>query len=94
MATHACRNLTLKSTIEASSFSPSPLPPTSLLLPTLSFPSIFPYISIYHPIERKIPAIMPTAEGKPQTLYDKVFQDHIVDQKLDGTILLYIGAYN
>ena len=34
---------------------------------------------------------MPTAEGRPQTLYDKVFQDHIVDERLDGTILLYIG---
>lgn len=37
------------------------------------------------------PANMPTAEGRPQTLYDKVFQDHIVDERLDGTILLYIG---
>jgi 3-isopropylmalate dehydratase len=35
---------------------------------------------------------MPTAEGRPRTLYDKVFQDHIVDERLDGTILLYIGA--
>lgn len=34
---------------------------------------------------------MPTAEGGPQTLYDKVFQDHIVDERLDGTVLLYIG---
>jgi 3-isopropylmalate dehydratase len=34
---------------------------------------------------------MPTAEGGPRTLYDKVFQDHIVDERLDGTILLYIG---
>jgi hypothetical protein len=34
---------------------------------------------------------MPTAEGRPQTLYDKVFQDHIVDERMDGTILLYIG---
>jgi hypothetical protein len=34
---------------------------------------------------------MPTAEGKPQTLYDKVFQEHIVDERFDGTILLYIG---
>jgi hypothetical protein len=36
---------------------------------------------------------MPTAEGGPQTLYDKVFQDHIVDERLDGTILLYIGTH-
>jgi len=34
---------------------------------------------------------MPSAEGTPQTLYDKVLQAHIVDEKLDGTILLYIG---
>jgi hypothetical protein len=32
---------------------------------------------------------MPTAEDGPRTLYDKVFQDHIVDERLDGTILLY-----
>ena len=37
-------------------------------------------------------AKMPAAEGGPQTLYDKVFQDHIVDERLDGTILLYIGV--
>ena len=36
---------------------------------------------------------MPGAEGTPQTLYDKVFQDHIVDEKLDGTILLYIDRH-
>ncbi|KUJ10233.1 3-isopropylmalate dehydratase-like protein [Mollisia scopiformis] len=36
---------------------------------------------------------MPTAEGRPQTLYDKVFQDHIVDERLDGTILLYIDRH-
>jgi len=40
------------------------------------------------------PANMPTAEGRPQTLYDKVFQDHIVDERLDGTILLYIGNHD
>lgn len=34
---------------------------------------------------------MPVAEKTPQTLYDKVLQGHIVDEKLDGTILLYIG---
>lgn len=34
---------------------------------------------------------MPSAIEPPQTLYDKVFQDHIVDEKDDGTILLYIG---
>jgi 3-isopropylmalate dehydratase len=36
---------------------------------------------------------MPTAERAPQTLYDKVFQAHIVDEKLDGTILLYIDRH-
>jgi hypothetical protein len=34
---------------------------------------------------------MPSAVQKPRTLYDKVFQDHIVDERSDGTILLYIG---
>ncbi len=34
---------------------------------------------------------MPSADRKPRTLYDKVFQDHIVDERDDGTILLYIG---
>ena len=36
---------------------------------------------------------MPSADYKPRTLYDKVFQDHIVDERADGTILLYIGKY-
>lgn len=36
---------------------------------------------------------MPGAESTPQTLYDKVFQAHIVDEKLDGTILLYIDRH-
>ncbi|KAH8590425.1 3-isopropylmalate dehydratase [Bisporella sp. PMI_857] len=35
---------------------------------------------------------MPAVDG-PQTLYDKVFQDHIVDERLDGTILLYIDRH-
>lgn len=34
---------------------------------------------------------MPAAEKKPKTLYDKVFQDHVVNEQKDGTILLYIG---
>jgi homoaconitase/3-isopropylmalate dehydratase large subunit len=34
---------------------------------------------------------MPSAVKQPQTLYDKVFEDHIVEEKEDGTILLYIG---
>lgn len=36
---------------------------------------------------------MPGAEGTPQTLYDKVLQAHVVDEKLDGTILLYIDRH-
>lgn len=36
---------------------------------------------------------MPSVEGKPQTLYDKVLQAHIVDQKVDGTVLLFIGEF-
>lgn len=34
---------------------------------------------------------MPLANPKPRTLYDKVFDAHIVDEREDGTILLYIG---
>ncbi|KOS17957.1 3-isopropylmalate dehydratase [Escovopsis weberi] len=36
---------------------------------------------------------MPATVGTPQTLYDKVFSAHIVDEKLDGTILLYIDRH-
>ncbi|KAI9691267.1 MAG: 3-isopropylmalate dehydratase [Bogoriella megaspora] len=36
---------------------------------------------------------MPSAIPKPRTLYDKVFEDHIVDEKEDGTILLYIDRH-
>lgn len=36
---------------------------------------------------------MPSAVKAPQTLYDKVFEDHIVEEKDDGTVLLYIGAF-
>lgn len=35
---------------------------------------------------------MPESVRKPQTLYDKVLSKHIVDEKLDGTLLLYIGT--
>lgn len=34
---------------------------------------------------------MPGAVAAPSTLYDKVLRDHIVDEKDDGTILIYIG---
>lgn len=34
---------------------------------------------------------MPSAVPQPRTLYDKVFEAHIVDEAEDGTILLYIG---
>jgi len=36
---------------------------------------------------------MPSAVKPPQTLYDKVFEDHIVEEKEDGTVLLYIGRF-
>ncbi|CRK15060.1 hypothetical protein BN1708_011329 [Verticillium longisporum] len=36
---------------------------------------------------------MPVAEGSQQTLYDKVLQAHVVDEKLDGTLLLYIDRH-
>ncbi|KKF92842.1 3-isopropylmalate dehydratase [Ceratocystis fimbriata CBS 114723] len=36
---------------------------------------------------------MPSAEGKPRTLYDKVLQAHIVDQKADGTSLIFIDRH-
>lgn len=36
---------------------------------------------------------MPTAESTSRTLYDKVFQAHIVDEQIDGTILLYIDRH-
>lgn len=36
---------------------------------------------------------MPAPVGSPQTLYDKVLSAHIVDQKLDGTVLLYIDRH-
>lgn len=36
---------------------------------------------------------MPGAVEPPKTLYDRVFGDHIVDEKEDGTILLYIDRH-
>lgn len=36
---------------------------------------------------------MPALDKPPQTLYDKVLKDHIVNEQKDGTILLYIGTY-
>jgi hypothetical protein len=53
---------------------------SSLLLTSSSF-DLFVYSSI-----------MPGAVPGPRTLYDKVLEDHIVDEKKDGTILLYIGT--
>ncbi len=35
---------------------------------------------------------MPGFLTRPRTLYDKVFKDHVVDEKEDGTILLYVGV--
>ncbi|KAI9795089.1 MAG: 3-isopropylmalate dehydratase [Peltula sp. TS41687] len=36
---------------------------------------------------------MPSASKQPRTLYDKVFEEHIVDERADGTILLYIDRH-
>ncbi|KAF2019476.1 3-isopropylmalate dehydratase-like protein [Aaosphaeria arxii CBS 175.79] len=36
---------------------------------------------------------MPSAVKPPQTLYDKVFQDHVVEEKEDGTVTLYIDRH-
>ncbi|KAL2217888.1 putative 3-isopropylmalate dehydratase [Thermoascus aurantiacus ATCC 26904] len=36
---------------------------------------------------------MPAPDKKPKTLYDKVFEDHIVHEQEDGTILLYIDRH-
>ncbi len=33
------------------------------------------------------------ATGKPTTLYDKIFDDHVVDQQPDGTCVLYIDRH-
>ncbi|KPF72259.1 isopropylmalate isomerase [Bosea sp. AAP35] len=34
-----------------------------------------------------------TATSAPRTLYDKIFDDHIIDQQEDGTCLLYIDRH-
>lgn len=44
-----------------------------------------------HVIPNSYASIMPGVVSGPRTLYDKVFEDHIVDEKKDGTVLLYIG---
>jgi hypothetical protein len=31
-------------------------------------------------------------QQRAQTLYDKVFNDHVVDEKEDGTVLIFIGT--
>lgn len=36
---------------------------------------------------------MPGAVRGPRTLYDKVFEDHIVNEQDDGTILIYIDRH-
>ncbi|KAI1379288.1 aconitase family-domain-containing protein [Hypoxylon crocopeplum] len=36
---------------------------------------------------------MPVAESVPRTLYDKIIAAHVVDEKLDGTLLLYIDRH-
>ncbi|KAI4275941.1 MAG: hypothetical protein L6R35_006248 [Caloplaca aegaea] len=36
---------------------------------------------------------MPAADTPPRTLYEKVFQDHVVDEKNDSNVLLYIDRH-
>ena len=36
---------------------------------------------------------MPAADTPPRTLYEKVFQDHVVNEKDDSTVLLYIDRH-
>ncbi|KAF2113260.1 3-isopropylmalate dehydratase-like protein [Lophiotrema nucula] len=36
---------------------------------------------------------MPGVTQAPQTLYDRVFADHIVEEKKDGTVILYIDRH-
>lgn len=36
---------------------------------------------------------MPSVTKKPSTLYEKVLESHIVDERDDGTLLLYIGKF-
>ena len=61
---------------------------------TITIPSVHTVVPAvdYYSIQRRYTVIMPSADQKPRTLYDKVFQDHIVDEREDGTILLYIGG--
>jgi 3-isopropylmalate/(R)-2-methylmalate dehydratase large subunit len=37
--------------------------------------------------------MMKTAMAQPQTLYDKIFEDHVIDRQEDGTCLLYIDRH-
>jgi hypothetical protein len=63
------------------------------------FPETLPLLLLRHPrlIEFPrcphtiLPLIMPGADRKPKTLYDKVFDHHIVNEQEDGTVLIYIG---
>lgn len=36
---------------------------------------------------------MPSTPSTPKTLYDKIWQDHIVDDQPDGTVLIYIDRH-
>jgi hypothetical protein len=77
----------------------SRLPIPASLLELINIPSIapahtrsrLPPAPLAHQGISALATIMPSADIKPRTLYDKVFQDHIVNEREDGTILLYIG---
>src|SRR3712207_7527131 len=43
-------------------------------------------------IPKKFPTGRPTM-AKPRTLYDKIWDDHVVDVQPDGTALLYIDRH-
>jgi hypothetical protein len=59
-------------------------------VPCDSLPALFSYLNCISRSSSQVK--MPSAIKKPRTLYDKVFEDHIVNEQSDGTILLYIGT--
>lgn len=69
----------------------------TLLLDNLDFsssPTILTTLSTFPLLYFPVPLhIMPAADKKPRTLYDKVLDAHIVNEQEDGTLLLYIGGF-
>ena len=52
-----------------------------------------PKSAISSPEFRGHPRISPKGEQMAKTLYDKIFDDHVVDRQSDGTCLLYIDRH-